>query len=272
MLCLLSSSQPWEPCWRGRVLVTRGVAREQLTLPCTLRLMSLFDATAVTPPRACSRCSEMVVATSLFCPGCGQSMTRPLPMPEPELPEEVTAENEDRGETPSTDPLQRATGWLRRSLSLGKKPEDTAEKPDIHTDVDQPTEAMSLFDIEEAERSAASPPRKATSPARFLLKFDSGMTFTVGETPGIIGVKPLPEEPEEGRQRVFLEDDTDTVAPEHLEFGVKRGVFWVKDLKTVAGTVVEEPGSPALQCIPYDVYPLVRGSKVTIGDVAFTLQ
>jgi len=36
--------------------------------------------------------------------------------------------------------------------------------------------------------------------------------------------------------------------------------------------VVEEPGSPALQCIPYDTYPLVRGSRVVMGEVAFTLH
>ena len=250
-----------------------GVAREQFAVPCTLRLMSLFDATAVTPPLLCSRCNERVVATSLFCPVCGQSMTRPLPVDVVPEAEESAPEPDISAETPSTDPLQRATGWLRRSLSLGRKPDEQGEaQPEVTTDVDQPTEAMSLFDIEEAERSAEAPARKATSPVRFLLKFESGLTFTVGETPGIIGVKPLPEEPEEGRQRLFLEDDTDTVAPEHLEFGVKRGVFWVKDLKTVAGTVVEEPGSPALQCIPYDVYPLVRGSKVVMGNIAFTLQ
>nr|WP_271911585.1 hypothetical protein [Pontimonas sp.] len=200
-------------------------------------------------------------------------MSRPLPTPAPVEPEQMLAESEAPSESASTDPLQRATGWLRRSLNLGRKPEGEGPQDSAAMgDVDHPTEAMSLFDIEEAERSGPTPARKATSPVRFLLKFDSGLTFTVGETPGIIGVKPLPEEPEEGRQRLFLDDDTDTVAPEHLEFGVKRGVFWVKDLKTVAGTVVEEPGSPALQCIPYDVYPLVRGSQVRMGNVVFTLH
>ena len=251
----------------------RGVAVNPPAAPCTLRLMSLFDATAVTPPLPCSRCSERVAATSLFCPACGQSMTRPVPAAAPVEPEEIPVESDAPNELSSTDPLHRATGWLRRSLNLGRKPEEERpENPAGEAGVDRPTEAMSLFDIEEAERSDSNPPRKAASPVRFLLKFDSGLAFTVGETPGIIGVKPLPEEPEEGRQRLFLDDETDTVAPEHLEFGVKRGVFWVKDLKTVAGTVVEEPGSPALQCIPYDVYPLVRGSQVRMGNVAFTLH
>jgi len=94
----------------------------------------------------------------------------------------------------------------------------------------------------------------------------------VGEMPGIIGVKPASENDPAEVQRITVDDDTDTVAPEHLEFGVKNGVLWVKDLKTVNGTVVEEPGSRPLQCIPYDTYSVVRGSTVTLGSLSFTLH
>jgi predicted component of type VI protein secretion system len=89
---------------------------------------------------------------------------------------------------------------------------------------------------------------------------------------GIIEVKPVSDQDSSDIQRITVDDDTDTVAPEHLEFGVKNGVFWVKDLKTVNGTVVEEPGARALQCIPYDTYSLVRGSTVTLGSLSFTLH
>lgn len=238
--------------------------------------MSLFDATAVTPPAPCSRCREWVAATSLFCPTCGQSTLRPLPQ-EPTPHSESNAEGNEGPVTSiddsHTDPLQRATGWLRRSLNMGRK-SDILSSPaeSASVGVDHPTEVMSLFDIEEAEKVATSKRRKAPAPLRFELRFETGISFTVGETPGIIGVKPLPEQAEDGQHRIFFEDDSNTVAAEHLEFGLTRGVFWVKDLKTVAGTVVEEPGSPALQCIPYDTYPLVRGSRVVMGEVAFTLH
>jgi predicted component of type VI protein secretion system len=130
---------------------------------------------------------------------------------------------------------------------------------------------MSLFDIEEAENVAREKrSRKASPGVRFVLKFSQGLSVTVSERAGIIGVKPEVE----GEEifRVSLVDETDTVAPEHIEFGVENGVFWVKDLRTMTGTVVEEPGAPAIQCIPYESYSLVRGSQVRLGDISFTLH
>ena len=238
--------------------------------PGTLWRMSLFDATEVRPPAPCSRCGEKVHASSLFCPQCGQSSVRPKPAPptvkEAPIPE-VTPEPEPEADTPPS-----TTGWLRRSLSLGKKPEAPAvvESP-APASQDQKTQAMSLFDIEQAEAVAKEKaPRRAQAAIRFTVTFDDGHSVTIGETPGVMGVKPVAED--DPLLRVCLEDPTDTVAPEHLEFGVDNGVFWVKDLKTVNGTVVEEPGSPALQCIPYDKYFVVRGSRVGLGSLFFTLQ
>ena len=205
-------------------------------------------------------------------------MVRPKPtpaLPEPVDPPVTSREPEESSEAEEPDTLSKATGWLRRSLNLGKKSEITAEPPAeeaMAPAVDEPTQVMSLFDIEEAERVATEKPRTKRAPARFVLKFAHGPQITVGEMPGIIGVKPASDDDSPEVQRITLDDETDTVAPEHLEFGVKNGVFWVKDLKTVNGTVVEEPGARALQCIPYDTYSLVRGSSVTLGSLSFTLH
>ena len=205
-------------------------------------------------------------------------MVRPKPtpaLPEPVDPPVTSKEPEESSEAEEPDTLSKATGWLRRSLNLGKKSEITAEPPAeeaMAPAVDEPTQVMSLFDIEEAERVATEKPRTKRAPARFVLKFAHGPQITVGEMPGIIGVKPASDDDSPEVQRITLDDETDTVAPEHLEFGVKNGVFWVKDLKTVNGTVVEEPGARALQCIPYDTYSLVRGSSVTLGSLSFTLH
>jgi len=188
----------------------------------------------------------------------------------------VEAPAEDTSAEPEEpDTLSKATGWLRRSLNLGKKtdiqPEPEGSEP-VSVPEEEPTQVMSLFDIEEAERRATQKPRTQRAPIRFVLKFSHGPQITVGEMPGIIGVKPVNDQDPSDLQRITVDDDTDTVAPEHLEFGVKNGVFWVKDLKTVNGTVVEEPGARALQCIPYDTYSLVRGSTVTLGSLSFTLH
>jgi hypothetical protein len=197
---------------------------------------------------------------------------RPDPVDNPEPEAESPPQEEDEPDT-----LSKATGWLRRSLNLGKKtdinPEPGSEAPQPGPPIEEePTQVMSLFDIEEAERTAQQKPRTQRAPIRFVLKFAHGPQITVGEMAGIIGVKPVSEDDPAEIQRITVDDDTDTVAPEHLEFGVKNGVFWVKDLKTVNGTVVEEPGARPLQCIPYDTYSLVRGSTVTLGSLSFTLH
>ena len=203
-------------------------------------------------------------------------MVRPKPAPPTPEPGAVEAPAEDTSAEPEEpDTLSKATGWLRRSLNLGKKadsqPEPEASEP-VSVPEEEPTQVMSLFDIEEAERVATQKPRTQRAPIRFVLKFSHGPQITVGEMQGIIGVKPVNDQDASDLQRITVDDDTDTVAPEHLEFGVKNGVFWVKDLKTVNGTVVEEPGARALQCIPYDAYSLVRGSTVTLGSLSFTLH
>ena len=203
-------------------------------------------------------------------------MVRPKPVPPNPEPAAAEAPREDSSVTPDEpDTLSKATGWLRRSLNLGKKsdiqPEPEASES-LSTPEEEPTQVMSLFDIEEAERVATQKPRTQRTPIRFVLKFSHGPQVTVGEMAGIIGVKPVSDQDSSDIQRITVDDDTDTVAPEHLEFGVKNGVFWVKDLKTVNGTVVEEPGARALQCIPYDTYSLVRGSTVTLGSLSFTLH
>jgi len=231
--------------------------------PCTLWAMSLFDASEVRPPQACSRCAVLVQATSLFCPSCGQSTVHPRPAEPIATPAVAQAP-----ESPAPEPEPATTtGWLRRSLSLGKKPVVAPENP---VPADDETQQMSLFEIEQAEAVALEKTQRRAQPGiRFVLKFDDGASVTVSDQDGIMGVKPVVDS--DPMFRVCLDDPTDTVAPEHLQFGVDAGVFWVQDLKTVNGTVVEEPGSPLMQCIPYEKYFVVRGSRVGLGSLFFTL-
>lgn len=239
--------------------------------------MSLFDQASVTPPTPCSRCGHVVLATSLFCPECGQSMVRPRASINPPPPAAPAAEPPAAAAEPEPPP-ETATGWLRRSLNLGKKPAPAApvEAPvdevpaPLRTSDLQATQQMSLFEIEQAEAVAAEKAQKRQAArTRFVLAFELGQPVTVGEIPGVIGVKPV----HEGEEvfRICVDDPTDTVAPEHLEFGVDKGVFWVQDLKTVNGTIVEEPGAPAIQCVPHEKYFVVRGSQVRMGQLSFTL-
>lgn len=170
------------------------------------------------------------------------------------------------------EPSITTTGWLRRSLNLGKKPVSPEPPPvaPAPSSVGEETQQMSLFDIEQAEAVALKKAKRPSAGIRFVLHFSDKSSVTVGETPGIIGVKPVVEG--DDVFRIFVDDDTDTVAPEHLEFGVEKGVLWVQDLKTVNGTIVEEPESLPIQCIPYEKYFVVRGSTIRMGSLSFTLN
>ena len=241
--------------------------------------MSLFDQATVTPPTPCSRCGHVVLATSLFCPECGQSMLRPRAPQTPPAADLPEVPEPTPPAAPEEAPPAATTGWLRRSLNLGKKPVE-APPAEAHTDATpavlqtsdlQATQQMSLFEIEQAEAVAVEKAQKRQgAAARFVLAFEVGPPVTVGENPGVIGVKPAQEG--EAVFRICVDDPTDTVAPEHLEFGVEKGVFWVQDLKTVNGTIVEEPGATPIQCAPYEKYFVVRGSQVRMGQLGFTLN
>lgn len=213
-------------------------------------------------------------------------MIRPRETPKVtiEEPASVPEEPVEQEEPRERDTLQRATGWIRRSLNLGKKPlfPDATEEPSPEgypstgeTSKGAPlgyeqTQEMSLFDIHQAQDVPGEKPRRLEAPLRFVLKFDTGLSVTVGDRPGVVGVRQDTDDVE--LHRIYVKDPTDSIAMEHIEFGVTDGVFWVKDLNTASGTIVQEPGSRSLQCIPYDTYSLVRSSIVTLGTVSFTLH
>jgi len=181
------------------------------------------------------------------------------------------AEPQPESPPAATEPEPSTTGWLRRSLNLGKKPEGVSPAEPVATPDPEATVQMSLFDIEQAEAVAEKKkPKRAPAGVRFVLACSDGTQITLGDRQGILGVKPVVEGEE--LFRVYVDDPSDTVAPEHLEFGVDKGVFWVQDLKTVNGTVVEEPGSTPIQCIPYEKYFVVRGSTISVGSFSFTLN
>lgn len=244
---------------------------------CNLTDVSLFDAQAVTPPSPCSGCGERVPASSIFCPECGQSTisTNPSPAKVDKVPPKTTDSTIADSKVFERTPDPKASNWLRRSLNFGKKitagNAENSKKSQNNSPTGE-TQELPLFDIEHSEQPRDDRARAQRAPVRFILQFDNDMQVTLGEAPGFIGARPPSVQDAPEMHRITLEDPTDTVALDHLEFGIKNGVFWVKDLKTVNGTVVEEPGTRPLQCIPFDKYSLVRGSRITIGAVSFILK
>jgi hypothetical protein len=249
--------------------------------------VSLFGREDVAPPEECSRCGLLVAQTSLFCPSCGQSRVNPLKKSEPDTsqhPESGGAEGADNtptdalgagdsegqkedsgsqsGSASSSDTLTRATQWLRRTLGRGTH----APEPEPLDPEDSPL-------LREKKVTPSYPERLSQSSrarARFVLTSPTGVTYTLGETPGGIGSGE--SAPEGDRLHwIHLVAEDHSVDPVHLRFGVDDGVLWVEDANSVFGTVVVEPGRAALQCVPYERYHLVRGSELRLGSVTLVL-
>lgn len=240
--------------------------------------MSLFDRDEVAPPEPCSRCGSLVPRTSLFCPQCGQSRVNPLEkpkldVPEPdaepaevEPPQEEEADEEERRST-----LSRTTDWIIRNITrVGQHPGDEA----VSQSNDPDSVEVSEEDAPAARKTSSWPERlqqSSRAQARFELVREDGSRHTLGEAPGALGSAQHAPDDEPGQWIWVLAEDS-SVDPLHLRFGVDDGLFWIEDNNSIIGTVIEEPGRAALQCIPHERYFLVRGSTLTVGTVSLTLQ
>lgn len=79
--------------------------------------------------------------------------------------------------------------------------------------------------------------------------------------------------PPEGEDMLWVSlGELDTIDPLHLKCGVEDGLLWVEDNNSVFGTIIEEPGRQALQCIPFERYFVLRGSELRLGVHRFTVQ
>lgn len=106
---------------------------------------------------------------------------------------------------------------------------------------------------------------RGTGGARFVLQFSTGESYTVLGS-GLAGRNPRPEPGEYVDHLVTIVDPGRSVSKTHLEFGQEAGVFWVADRHSGNGSVIREPGAEPRACRPGHRYPIVRGTRVDIGE------
>ena len=106
---------------------------------------------------------------------------------------------------------------------------------------------------------------KTTSVTRFVLQFSTGESYTVLGT-GLAGRNPHPEPAEFVDHLVTIVDPGRSVSKTHFEFGQHDGVFWVSDRHSGNGSTIREPGSEPRPCEPGRRYPIVRGTRIDIGE------
>lgn len=107
--------------------------------------------------------------------------------------------------------------------------------------------------------------------ARFVLQFSTGESFTVYGN-GLVGRNPQPEPAEYFDHVVRVLDPSRSVSKTHLEFGQEAGAFWIKDRFSANGSIIREPESDPVRCLPDRRYRLVRGTRVEIGEQFFIVS
>jgi hypothetical protein len=99
----------------------------------------------------------------------------------------------------------------------------------------------------------------------FVLQFSTGESYTVIGS-GLAGRNPRPEPGEVVDHLVTIVDPGRSVSKTHLEFGQTDGVFWVSDRHSGNGTVIHAPTAEPRACSPGRRYPVMRGTRIDIGE------
>jgi predicted component of type VI protein secretion system len=81
----------------------------------------------------------------------------------------------------------------------------------------------------------------------------------------------MPQPGESFEHLVQIVDRGLSVSKTHVEFGEHDGGLWVADRFSSNGTVVRRPGEDGLRCEPGRRVLVPRGSRVEIGEQAFTV-
>jgi hypothetical protein len=115
----------------------------------------------------------------------------------------------------------------------------------------------------------AEPPPGARAVA-WELRFTTGEVVTVSGN-GLVGRRPVPQPGERFAHLVQVVDRGLSVSKTHLEFGEHDGELWVADRFSSNGTVVRRPGEGGVRCEPGRRVLVPRGSRVEIGEQAFTV-
>ncbi len=185
----------------------------------------------------------------MFCGECGSSTSA---TPESRRP---------------LDPRPGDTYVIHRSDSgvLSVPITDAAPVVPPGSEPDEPAEPAS------APGSTSAPAAGEPAPsARFVLTFTTGEVVSVQGT-GLVGRRPLAEPGESFDHLVQIVDRGLSVSKTHLEFGEHEGDLWVADRFSANGTVVRRPGEHGVRCEPGRRILVPRGSRVEIGEQAFTV-
>jgi hypothetical protein len=149
--------------------------------------------------------------------------------------------------------------------------------PEAHREPEHGTEPEPEPEPEPERGGSASWPALPGIPAgsgqavAWELRFTTGEVVTVSGN-GLVGRRPMPQPGERFAHLVQVVDRGLSVSKTHLEFGEHDGQLWVADRFSSNGTVVRRPGEDGVRCEPGRRVLVPRGSRVEIGEQAFTVS
>jgi hypothetical protein len=227
----------------------------------------------------CAVCGTRAVLGDVYCGECGRPLAAdtaiierlaPVAPPSPLTPEAVLARPELAREPepePEPEPVPES--------ALEPEPEPVPESALEPVTVTVPEFALEPVPVPAPEPVPAPVPTmdvestrivpRGTGGARFVLQFSTGESYTVMGS-GLAGRNPQPEPGEYVDHLVTIVDPARSVSKTHFEFGQRDTVFWFSDRHSGNGSVIREPGAEPRVCEPGRRYPIVRGTRVDIGE------
>lgn len=210
---------------------------------------------------SCEFCHSALPAGALFCGECGNAVSRTphsaarkesVPAEQvpvvsaPSEPEHYVPVSADEPETTSTKIVPRVEG-VNLSELFESTPRESAPSPRFAT---------------EAELSTV---------LSFTITLGTGESVELTRS-GLLGRMPTPAEGEEFEHLIVVTDPGRSVSKTHLELGVDNSEIWVADRNSGNGSIIREPGVVPRRAQPGTKYPVVRGTRIDIGDLHLTIS
>jgi hypothetical protein len=240
----------------------------------------------------CRNCGTELPPGAMFCGECGTTVAVPKGAAAPKLVEPTTRARP--GDTAVIQPLvpsARTSPAASQATTPVEPAPPTTPIPRIT--VPRPLPMPPAAEVAPVSAAAVVPPAPVATPAdseddhddvektrlvrnrqggeRFVLQFSTGENTTVYGT-GLIGRNPLLQPGEFVDQLVTIVDPGKSVSKTHLEFGQTSGVFWVSDRFSANGTVVRPPDARPQRLDAGKRQPVVRGTRIDIGEQFFVVS
>ena len=200
----------------------------------------------------CASCGTSPEPDDLYCAECGRPLSSDTRAIEP---------------LPAVAPVVVAPAVVAPPVAAPREaappveaPTEVAPEPPAPVVLAPAPAALPTPDVE----STRIVPR-GTGGARFVLQFSTGESYTVLGS-GLAGRNPHPEPGEYVDHLVTIVDPGRSVSKTHFEFGQQGGVFWFSDRHSGNGSTLREPGAEPRPCEPGRRYPVVRGTRIDIGE------